>query len=48
MIWLLAYTLTLLFFHRQICSHARRNPGTFLEFAKRLAYWFVAPSHNTG
>ncbi len=48
MIRLLAYTLTLLFFHRQVCSHARGNPGTFLEFAKRLAYWFVAPSHNTG
>jgi hypothetical protein len=48
MIRLLAYTLTLLFFNRQICSHARGNPGTFLEFAKRLAYWFVALSHNTG
>jgi hypothetical protein len=47
MIRLLAYTLSLVFFHRQVCSHARGNPGTFLEFAKRMAYWFVALSPNT-
>jgi hypothetical protein len=46
MIRLLAYTLTLLFFHRQDCCHVRRNPGTFLEFAKRLAHWFVALPSN--
>ena len=47
MIRLLAYTLSLLFFKRQVCSHARGDPGTFLEFAKRLAYWFVALPANT-
>ena len=47
MIRLLAYTLSLLFFKRQVCSHARGDPGTFLEFAKRLAYWFVAPANTT-
>jgi hypothetical protein len=47
MIRLLAYTLSLVFFRRQVCSHARGNPGTFLESAKRLANWFVAVSRNT-
>jgi len=47
MIRLLAYTLSLVFFQRQVCSHARGNPGTFLEFAKRMAYWFVALALNT-
>jgi hypothetical protein len=47
MIRLMAYTLSLLFFQRQVCSHARKDPGTFLEFAKRLAYWFVTLSPNT-
>lgn len=44
MIRLLAYTLSLVFFERQIRSHARGDPGTFLESAKRLANWFVALS----
>ena len=47
MIRLLAYTLSLVFFQRQVCSHARGDPGTFLEFAKRLANCFVALSSNT-
>jgi len=47
MIRLLAYTLSLVFFQRQVCSHARGDPGTFLESAKRLANWFVALSPNT-
>lgn len=42
MIRLLAYTLSWLFYQRQICSHARGRRDTFREFAKRLAYWFVA------
>lgn len=42
MIRLLAYTLSRLFYQRQICSHARGRGDTFHEFAKRLAYWFVA------
>lgn len=42
MIRLLAYTLSLVFYHRQICSHARGRCQGFHEFAKRMAYWFVA------
>lgn len=48
MIRVLAYTLSLIFYQRQICSHARGSRLTFHEFAKRLAYWFVAPSGSTG
>lgn len=47
MIRLLAYTLSLLFYHRQIQSHARGPCGGFHEFAQRLAYGFVALSPNT-
>lgn len=47
MIRLLAYTLSLVFYRRQVCSHARGRCGTFREFAKRLAYWFVALAPNT-
>jgi hypothetical protein len=47
MIRFLAYTLSLVFYQRQVCSHARRKCETFHEFAKRLAYWFVALSPNT-
>ena len=44
---LLAYTLSLVFYHRQIRSHARGRFQSFHEFAKRLAYWFVAFSADT-
>jgi hypothetical protein len=47
MIRFLAYTLSLVFYHRQVRSHACRKCRTFHEFAKRLAYWFVALSPNT-
>lgn len=47
MIRLLAYTLSLVFYQRQIRSHARGRYDTFHEFAKRLAYWFVALALNT-
>lgn len=47
MIRLLAYTLSLVFYQRQVRSHARGRCETFHEFAKRIAYWFVAPSLNT-
>jgi hypothetical protein len=47
MIRLLAYTLSLVFCHRQVRSHARGRCGSFHEFAKRLAYWFVALPPNT-
>ena len=48
MIRLLAYTLASLFYHRQVCSHARGPRHTFHEFAKRLAYGFVALSPGAG
>ena len=47
MIRRLAYTLSLIFFRRQICSHARGRCGTFREFARHLAYSFVALGPNT-
>jgi hypothetical protein len=47
MIRVLAYTLSLVFYHRQVCSHARARGINFHEFAKRLAYWFVALAANT-
>jgi hypothetical protein len=47
MIRLLAYVLSSLFYHRQVRSHARGSCHGFHEFAKRLAYGFVALSPNT-
>jgi hypothetical protein len=47
MIRLLAYALSLVFYQRQICSHARGPCGSFHESAKRLAYGFVALSPDT-
>jgi len=48
MIRLLAYLLSSLFYHRQVRSHARGPGEGFHEFAKRLAYGFVALSPDTG
>jgi len=47
MIRMLAYALSSLFYHRQVCSHARGSSEGFHEFAKRLAYGFAALSPNT-
>jgi Transposase DDE domain len=47
MIRFLAYTLSLVFYHRQVRSHARRKCDTFHELAKSFAYWFLAVSPNT-
>lgn len=47
MIRLMAYTLSLVFYQRQVRSHARRKSETFHDFAKRIAYWFLVPSPNT-
>ena len=47
MIRLLAYALSLVFYHRQIRSHVRGRCQSFHELAKRLAYWFVALSADT-
>ena len=48
MIRFLAYTLSLVFYHRQVRSHARGQCETFHECAKRIAYWFVASAADTG
>lgn len=42
MIRCLAYVLSMVFYHRQVRSHARSRCDSFHEFAKRLAYAFVA------
>jgi hypothetical protein len=47
MIRLVAYTLSSLFYHRQVRSHARGPCASFHEFAKRLAYGFLALSPDT-
>jgi Transposase DDE domain len=47
MIRFLAYTLSLVFYERQVCSHDRGKSQTFLEFAKRLRYWFVALTNTS-
>jgi len=47
MIRFLAYTLSLVFYHRQVRSHARGPCETFHQFAKRVAYWFIALTANT-
>lgn len=47
MIRVLAYALSSLFYHRQIRSHARGRCEGFHEFAKRLAYGFLALSPDT-
>ena len=47
MIRFLAYTLSLVFYHRQVRSHARGKCETFHECAKRIAYWFMDPAADT-
>ena len=47
MIRVLAYTLSLVFYQRQVRSHARRRCETFHEIAQRIGDWLVAPSLNT-
>ena len=47
MIRVLAYGMTLLFYHRQVRSHARGHCDGFHEFAKRLAYGFLGLSPDT-
>jgi hypothetical protein len=37
----LAYTLTLVFFFRQVRSHSRKGSLGFCDLAPKLAYWFV-------
>jgi hypothetical protein len=47
MIRFLAFTLSLVFYCRQVCSHAAAKCDTFREFARRLAYGFIVASPNT-
>jgi hypothetical protein len=47
MIRFLAYTLSLVFFQRQLRSHARGKCETFHDFARGIAYWFFAHSADT-
>ena len=47
MIRVLAYTLSLVFYHRQVRSHPRGPCASFHEFAKRLAYVFAALAPDT-
>jgi hypothetical protein len=42
MIRVLAFTLTLVFFHRQVRSHLRSHSFGFCDLAQRLAYQFIA------
>jgi hypothetical protein len=41
MIRVLAYTLSLVFYYRQVVSHARQTPSTFSETARLLGYLFL-------
>ena len=42
MIRVIAYTLSLVFYHRQVVSHARHTVPTFREIARLLGYGFLA------
>lgn len=41
MIRVLAYTLTMIFYYRQVRSHYRGAPPGFCDLARQLAYWFL-------
>lgn len=43
MIRVLGYMLSLVFYHRQVVSHARQTPPAFSEMARLLAYLFLPP-----
>jgi len=43
MIRVLAYTLAMVFYHRQVRSHCRATRPSFCEMARQLAYQFLAP-----
>jgi hypothetical protein len=47
MIRVMAYAWSLVFYCRQVRSHTRGPCDGFHQFAKRLAYGFVALSPNT-
>ncbi len=43
LIRVLAYTLSLVFHHRQVVSRARQTPPSFSEMARLLPYPFLPP-----
>jgi hypothetical protein len=47
MIRVLAYTLMLVFYHRQVRSHFRKTSFGFCELARRLAYQFLSALPDT-
>jgi hypothetical protein len=47
MIRVLAYTLTLVFFFRQVRSHFRKCPLGFCDLAQKLADWFIVLQLNS-
>ena len=47
LIRVLSYTLSRVFYHRQVVSQARQTPPTFSEMARLLAYLFLTPRLDT-
>ena len=47
LIRVLAYTLSLVFYHRQVVSHARTTLPTFHQMARLLAYLFLLPRRDS-
>jgi len=43
LIRVLAYTLSMVFYHRQVVSHSRQTPPPFSEMARLLGYLFLIP-----
>lgn len=48
MIRVLAYTLTTVFYHRQVRSHCRKRPPSFCEMARTLALALFAEGPDSG
>ena len=48
MIRVLAYTLTVVFLHRQVRSHFRKCSLGFCDLAQKLRNWFLVPQADTG
>ena len=48
LIRVLAYTLTTVFYHRQVRSHCRKRPPSFCEMARTLALALFAADPDTG
>ena len=48
MIRVLAYTLSMVFYHRQVRSHCRTAPPSFCQMARQLGYRFLTLQFNSG